>query len=180
METGKGDLSAQPNAEFLQWSHSLSAMETLGNGYQGPTYYPPSMEPQPFGHGNLFGQGDPGVQVGPSMEPQPFGHGNTRGMPVGSVPWSTLQWSHSLSAMETRQSRIWWWVGLLPSMEPQPFGHGNAGGYRRNIRVYAILQWSHSLSAMETAVLCGTNPEPRPFNGATAFRPWKPSVALPG
>ena len=65
-----------PRTRHLQWSHSLSAMETRGLPLVFRELVKPSMEPQPFGHGN-----QPlrklGMDVGaPSMEPQPFGHGN--------------------------------------------------------------------------------------------------------
>ena len=117
-----------PPVHQLQWSHSLSAMETRRLPGQGAHPVPASMEPQPFGHGNSPSVAAklPGKYA--SMEPQPFGHGNTttswtRGAPCtcfnGATafrPWklrssrelrmrpSRLQWSHSLSAMETRMA----------------------------------------------------------------------------
>ena len=78
-------------------------METGGWQSGGTNSGMPSMEPQPFGHGNLspLVKKDQG-QV-PSMEPQPFGHGNVPKGHVGCVLFQNLQWSHSLSAMETRE-----------------------------------------------------------------------------
>ena len=64
----------------------------------------------------------------PSMEPQPFGHGNKScyGYAHQRPGKPTLQWSHSLSAMETSEtSPSMLSSGAHPSMEPQPFGHGN-------------------------------------------------------
>ena len=109
-----------------------------------------------------------------------------------------LQWSHRLSAMETRGSQGLD-VGLLrASMEQPPFGDGNRTMPSNMNLMQARLQWSHRLSAMETT---GDHPadthfdtasmEPPPFgdgnvkrlamgkrnsrgfNGATAFRRWK-------
>ena len=61
----------------LQWSHRPSAMETVivGLGYQLDLI--PSMEPPPFGDGNVHLH-DRVVEraLGPSMEPPPFGDGN--------------------------------------------------------------------------------------------------------
>ena len=157
----------------LQWSHSLSAMETLASSSINQRVNEPSMEPQPFGHGNdgndnrhqhanapsmepqPFGHGNIKLAANnpsttyPSMEPQPFGHGNggmaghrspSRHSFNGATafrPWKrecartragctpTLQWSHSLSAMETRRREAGGRQYPVPSMEPQPFGHGN-------------------------------------------------------
>ena len=61
----------------LQWSHSLSAMETPIVNKPCHKLVRPSMEPQPFGHGNRWWE-----------------EGQFRGN-------AFLQWSHSLSAMET-------------------------------------------------------------------------------
>ena len=163
------------HCEALQWSHSLSAMETRVTrrlaiedyaSFNGATAF------RPWKHGTTAISYH--CETCPSMEPQPFGHGNLQGFhfvpPVlesfnGATafrPWklgngydlrvlgSCLQWSHSLSAMETRawqggQSgglaafngatafrpwkralfRYWSSLPLDPSMEPQPFGHGN-------------------------------------------------------
>ena len=58
---------------------------------------------------------------------------------------------------------------------PPPFGDGN----RASLAWLTSLQWGHRLSAMETSVL-HTPFSRRPslgycFNGATAFRRWKPA-----
>ena len=113
------------------------------------------MEPQPFGHGNNANQCWPPRYIPASMEPQPFGHGNPPNHPVVG-------------------SQI-----VTASMEPQPFGHGNPLGHDDVSQVITKLQWSHSLSAMETS-LAYTSPTyiGLCFNGATAFRPWKPPTKV--
>ena len=62
-----------------------------------------------------------------------------------------------------------------PSMGPPPFGDGNTRNISRYMTAVTLLQWGHRLSAMETIMLHwqhgSTTP---PFNGATAFRRWKP------
>ena len=162
----------------LQWSHSLSAMET---GYTqeiaSPGIHPPSMEPQPFGHGNtptakgchrrapflqwshsLSAMETAGLPQGihlrgvPSMEPQPFGHGNKS----ATVMLTNVHVSTILPLSR-------------PSMEPQPFGHGNGANWEGMLAEIS-LQWSHSLSAMET-VLCLTR------FGGLAFLQWSHSLS---
>ena len=133
-----------------------------------------SMEPPPFGDGNpglrLHQQHEPDA----SMEPPPFGDGNhhcrqaQRSSPncfngatafrrwkppegrASPAPCSWLQWSHRLSAMETPRGEGKPGPLQLASMEPPPFGDGNPqrGGQAR--------------------------PPAAGFNGATAFRRWKP------
>ena len=135
---------------WLQWSHSLSAMETSSSDRPSRTCRTASMEPQPFGHGNHHAAHRVGILRHASMEPQPFGHGNPR----------------------RKSERL---AGRTPaSMEPQPFGHGNRGTWpgttgrsgcfngatafrpwkpplgHDDIKQVITLQWSHSLSAMET------------------------------
>ena len=91
------------------------------------------------------------------MEPPPFGSGN-------------LDLDHHGNGR----------VQSHPSMEPPPFGSGNshipgAGGVAA--RYVAALQWSHRLSAVETrhdALTPTPARGPDTFNGATAFRQWKP------
>ena len=108
------------------------------------------MEPQPFGHGN------PTAPPAPPAAPASF-NGATAFRPwkpyrtAGSTcSTCILQWSHSLSAMETVANdveddeiiptfngatafRPWKQQTCTapghtrkPSMEPQPFGHGNS------------------------------------------------------
>ena len=110
----------------------------------------------------------------PSMEPQPFGHGNTATTAPAQQRFTGLQWSHSLSAMETVGAGLALVRHFRPSMEPQPFGHGNVKPPSVTAPAVVSLQWSHSLSAMETVhVVRLGGIGYLPFNGATAFRPWK-------
>ena len=130
MET-RYDVAALLVVIVLQWSHSLSAMETAFSFLQFHRCPYASMEPQPFGHGNETPLRLAVVEVRASMEPQPFGHGNNVTPPSGDVSYTA-------------------------SMEPQPFGHGNS-------RIWPVRIW------------------PLPgFNGATAFRPWKLPVSITG
>ena len=67
------------------------------------------------------------------------------------------------------------------SMGPPPFGDGNRTGPGRYCGPSSTLQWGHRLSAMETnrscRLRCGSS---RRFNGATAFRRWKPGPSWRG
>ena len=62
-------------------------------------------------------------------------------------------------------------------MGPPPFGGGNWAGCNRCGHVWSILQWGHRLSVVETWT---ARPESAArfsdFNGATAFRWWKPAL----
>ena len=120
----------------------------LGRGLD-TAHFGASMEPQPFGYGNFvppqvdegkrkrfngatafrlwkLAGDDAGRKIGlhASMEPQPFGYGNNA-LSQLTYQGPALQWSHSLSAMETSMTAV------------QSAGE-------------VVLQWSHSLSAMET------------------------------
>ena len=166
----------------LQWSHRLSAVETslrtaLVKAQRSPR--PASMEPPPFGSGNLHhdpSTHDPktisrrfngatafrqwkrgevastaGVAHGQaSMEPPPFGSGNSIGSPIFSSPL--------LASMEPppfgsgRHADV---HGLhvahhVASMEPPPFGSGNWLRLGTARCCPSRLQWSHRLSAVET------------------------------
>ena len=190
---------------MLQWGHRLSAVETGHRLRDHPDPGHASMEPPPFGSGNrppaqgpsgsgprfngatAFRQWKPCTILGAdansskrfngatafrrwkreirrhsgrhnyhhSMGPPPFGDGNGTPYSLAAVHRSTLQWGHRLSAMETAASlKI-------------------AAGVK-------CLQWGHRLSAMETP------PAPHhhreclgAFNGATAFRRWKPELDPP-
>ena len=157
------------------------------------------MGPPPFGDGNsLLPRTRYQMRSMPSMGPPPFGDGNCAWEPswwrwlssfngatafrrwklngpvYGVDDFNDLQWGHRLSAMETRMAFGWitrffdlQWGHRLSAMEtirPTPCGCSPL-----------LLQWGHRLSAMETA----KQPQ-RPsgsaqtFNGATAFRRWKP------
>ena len=85
-----------------------------------------------------------------SMGPPPFGDGNHR--IVG-------QRQHAGPA----------------SMGPPPFGDGNHATWSRVGLNVGKLQWGHRLSAMETGARTqGPGIHTGGFNGATAFRRWKP------
>ena len=118
----------------------------------------PSMGPPPFGDGNRDLLRVEGHHRHPSMGPPPFGDGNRVG-DAGQLPRVVpsglyLQWGHRLSAMETTAG-----IGLL------------AAGI--------TLQWGHRLSAMETGPPARGAAHPPAFNGATAFRRWKPQWQCP-
>ena len=120
-----------------------------------------------------------------SMGPPPFGDGNVEGSrrSVGAV--MPLQWGHRLSAMETSRWLTDITISVAGSLQ---WGHRlsameTASRYLRS-PYYSTLQWGHRLSAMETrtednpisACRCSSG-----FNGATAFRRWKPRrAAVPG
>ena len=59
----------------LQWSHRPSAMETSVNA-AALGVFEPSMEPPPFGDGNVNANLERRMAVRSSMEPPPFGDGN--------------------------------------------------------------------------------------------------------
>ena len=168
-------LSAFIVAFSLQWSHGFPAMDTrrVDAGLAGQDVSP-SMEPRLSSHGYLQGGGqdNQGRRV-PSMEPRPFSHGYSVKAAIdiqhqfapSMEPWlfshgyatpeatprplSVLQWSRSLSAMDTppRRSRLSaatrrfngamafqpWIPDRIGnqiagpvnfSMEPRPFSHG--------------------------------------------------------
>ena len=76
METVLNPLSPLVRSWRLQWSHRPSAMETRRRGQLRHPHHGPSMEPPPFGDGNLK-------------------------LKRGWTPTTNLQWSHRPSAMET-------------------------------------------------------------------------------
>ena len=168
----------QPCRRSLQWSHRPSAMETCRpsraarsrSTFNGATAL---RRWKPLGQ-----QGRAGVNALPSMEPPPFGDGNLGKQVDGQFPW-VLQWSHRPSAMETGQPLVGRHTAYVPSMEPPPFGDGNndrpppplenhppsmepppfGDGNRPMADVFETefraLQWSHRPSAMETAGTAG-------------------------
>ena len=94
---------------------------------------------------------------------------------------SVLQWGHRLSAMETGLHVFRAVDGELPSMGPPPFGDGNISFSIELLTPDTDLQWGHRLSAMETASLTRSfHRRPSTFNGATAFRRWKPAIVYDG
>ena len=67
------------------------------------------------------------------------------------------------------------------SMEPPPFGDGNLVTSWVSPPSVSLLQWSHRLSAMETRLRrCRLLSSEDRFNGATAFRRWKPVTGFLG
>ena len=162
---------------ILQWGHRLSAMETRTERFSIVSSKVPSMGPPPFGDGNSSGGGRRRRWPCPSMGPPPFGDGNdellelitalsnpSMGPPPfgdGNLPWTVdvefvdaLQWGHRLSAMETVVNRRVHFQCHVPSMGPPPFGDGNMYGSDVYIPVIST------------------------FNGATAFRRWKPEFGV--
>ena len=89
------------------------------------------------------------MAVDPSMGPPPFSDGNLLNRPRPPTGWTSLQWGHRLSAMETGLCQLFRGVAVRPSMGPPPFSDGN--------RAMPAFQGS-----------CSTT-----FNGATAFQRWK-------
>ena len=162
-----------------------------------------SMGPPPFGSGNTFVLFVFGSHSIASMGPPPFGSGNlnqrrTRQRVGHGFNGATAfrQWKPSSrhggacrfpcfnGATAFRQ----WKPGpRLPdhpplgpaSMGPPPFGSGN-NEPPANTWLFKMLQWGHRLSAVETS---GARPLRRvypSFNGATAFRQWKPGGGVGG
>ena len=139
----------------LQWSHRLSAMETgLLLGPAGGLLVA-SMEPPPFGDGSCLNVDGTAVVGDASMEPPPFGDGN-----------------HRVAGRFRRFNR-------LASMEPPPFGDGNCG--------LPLNGFGAGDASMEpppfgdgNVPTCSAPPFTSPrFNGATAFRRWKPGQHRP-
>ena len=120
------------------------------------------------------GVDDGGRAAEASMEPWPFSHGYELGEKELERMNEWLQWSHGLSAMDTRLIRALRLQSQLASMEPWPFSHGYeevpdpvaprlspasmepwpfSHGYVQvgdNWYRSLLLQWSHGLSAMDT------------------------------
>ena len=115
-----------------------------------------------------------------------------------------LQWGHRLSAMETSSPALpvcclfaapsmgpppfgdgnmvtidgQRYTPFSASMGPPPFGDGNMTDPKTGVTVEVKLQWGHRLSAMETWDWARWWWVPSPsFNGATAFRRWKPGIS---
>jgi hypothetical protein len=90
---------------------------------------------------------------------------------------SRLQWGHRLSTVETRYTRRR--LGRIrptASMGPPPFDGGNPEILRGIQRVVRALQWGHRLSTVETGKIQAADITRTCFNGATAFRRWKPDT----
>ena len=141
----------------LQWSHGFSAMDTAASERRNSPATDsrlPSMEPRLFSHGYT-----PGCTrcASRSMYLQ-WSHDlsamDTRVVPVSSRFLNSLQWSHDLSAMDTTSAERCRVSVQQPSMEPRPFSHGYSGESDG---------WLYRIIA---------------FNGATTFQPWIPSRSI--
>ena len=136
----------------------------------------PSMGPPPFGDGNHRPPSSPGRRLLPFNGATAFRRWKPRAVQWDAVFVAVLQWGHRLSAMETAPSNLTAAAGDAPSMGPPPFGDGNL------LRVDA---------SSRQCLLPSMGPPPfgdgnlsiwdvrcvnyrLPFNGATAFRRWKP------
>ena len=187
----------------LQWGHRLSAVETSLNIFFAHCGHAnASMGPPPFGSGNNL----PAISIAAdlnraSMGPPPFGSGNAPCFSSILPRWYMLQWGHRLSAVETsnvavmrrRPSSVLQWghrlsavetcrswdgrgPGPIASMGPPPFGSGNAahcsvsglsGGASMGPPPFGSgnrRRWCHAVPCLHS------------FNGATAFRQWKPAA----
>ena len=153
------------------------------------------MEPPPFGSGNSVRAESALETNAASMEPPPFGSGNMRGRPAPrSASWCfngatvfrqwklenrlrplyeqmKLQWSHRLSAVETRRGRgmctpsLGCFNGATAFRQWKRLGDGD-GGAR-----LMPLQWSHRLSAVETVGRLQPAPPTRVSQGASMEPP---------
>ena len=136
----------------LQWGHHLSAVETSAAYPAGHRRLRASMGPPPFGSGNRAYVAstrarDTGLQWGHRLSAVE----TPSPIPVVLCSCHSLQWGHRLSAVETFKRRRDAPAPLLgASMGPPPFGSGN----------------ECSVSSRASPITC--------FNGATAFRQWKP------
>ncbi len=186
----------------LQWSHRLSAMETRripaarsgpGRCFNGATAF------RRWKHGHRRADRPPRDFA--SMEPPPFGDGNCGPKPVlcdfrPALQWShrlsametsgslsgrygafQLQWSHRLSAMETMPARRKPNRPSRASMEPPPFGDGNTLTmiWRSEGKRKASME-PPPFGDGNDVPMPGTPPCQPSFNGATAFRRWKPDL----
>ena len=146
---------AMRESVLLQWGHRLSAVETRRLA-QAPSPYGPR-----FNGATAFRQWKPYYPDGcicsrirASMGPPPFGSGN-----------------QPYLAVTDQAPRA--------SMGPPPFGSGNSPLYGITYWPPRMLQWGHRLSAVETRFLGLFVPQGfDSFNGATAFRQWKPLFVL--
>ena len=168
-----GDAPVYAAATDLQWSHDLSAMDTARYPFVIRLRLDPSMEPRPFSHGYATGMRrstpqrptfngattfQPWIPDGAWIElaaSQWAFNGATTFQPwiratIGSDGLASmyLQWSHDLSAMDTRHRERADGAAHTPSMEPRPFSHG----YKTS----------------DSWLL----PTITSFNGATTFQPW--------
>ena len=88
------------------------------------------------------------------MEPRPFSHGYENVRIEHRLQLITLQWSHGLSAMDTRDIR----AEVIDSGIRLQWSHGlSAMDTRYSFTAVGVnnkyyLQWSHGLSAMDTAI----------------------------
>ena len=110
---------------FLQWSHTISGMERKPINQQRHFREPGFNGAIPFQAWKRIGKSS-GIhkQVRASMEPYHFRHGNDTTHLLDKVhAW--LQWSHTISGMETQKPISSARVREVASMEPYHFRHGN-------------------------------------------------------
>ena len=159
-----------------------------------------SMEPPPFGDGNTPCLASSSSVPGGFNGATAFRRWKLTPFAPSTPDSHSLQWGHRLSAMETGRLRCGHPGASRASMGPPPFGDGNESlGVSTKVCLTAsmgpppfgdgnycygtpywyipVLQWGHRLSAMETLRCCPmkTLRTPNGFNGATAFRRWKPT-----
>ncbi len=143
---------ALTSSSRLQCGHGVSAVENAGRGRIASPVPGPSMRPRRFGRGeppstrNSWTDGHR-----PSMRPRRFGRGEreSRESERGSI--RSLQCGHGVSAVENAAPAAW---------------------HRRSTH---NLQCGHGVSAVENGAEAGRQErgKVRPFNAATAFRPWR-------
>ena len=169
-------------------------------GYRARGVGVPSMGPPPFGDGNPVANGATAFRrrMGPPSDTLThtlqWGHRlsamETRHNPANTASVSRrsdLQWGHRLSAMETARrvavdakvKRTLQWGHRLSAMETRKSSTRTTGGATAFRVSSMFLQWGHRLSAMETPRFngepFGATQGEGAFNGATAFRRWKPT-----
>ena len=178
----------------LQWSHGLSAVDTALSERQGTLRASASMEPRPFSRGYRAKVSGGNSRRSASMEPRPFSRGYSGKQPwtlsgcelhgaTAFQPWiratarsgpnraKKLQWSHGLSAVDTKRKGTWSLrsgTGFNGATAFQPWIHQNLP--LRPVSFYG-LQWSHGLSAVDTGCSAAghhrrvqASMEPRPFS----------------
>ena len=158
---------------FQRWKRHILQMP-------GQVLVVASMGPPPFSDGNGCRVRDNYHPGHPSMGPPPFSDGNDDGWILRSAIVWHLQWGHRLSAMETCRSRRVTSGYQLPSMGPPPFGDGNV--LSPSLGVASIVSASMGPPPFGDGNFFqsyASSGWPLCFNGATAFRRWKPAHRRP-
>ena len=189
---------------MLQWGHRLSAMETVD--WIGPQLgvRQASMGPPPFGDGNGVSRvtGETGGRCFNGATA--FRRWKLESGKGWHLHAPVLQWGHRLSAMETARKEGQTHGRLRASMGPPPFGDGNvAPQAHENMRLVNASMGpppfgdgnQHLVDIARFQGGASMGPPPfgdgnikflfyqldgrMCFNGATAFRRWKPWTAAP-